>query len=47
VDKRKYNFDVIALTIDLGSERNLPEIRQRALDVVPSMPRLSMAATSS
>ena len=31
--KEKYNFDVIALTIDLGSERNLPEIRQRALDV--------------
>jgi argininosuccinate synthase len=31
--KEKYNLDVIALTIDLGSERNLPEIRQRALDV--------------
>jgi len=30
----KYNgLEVIALTIDLGSERNLPEIRQRALDV--------------
>jgi argininosuccinate synthase len=31
--KETYNMDVIALTIDLGSERNLPEIRQRALDV--------------
>ena len=31
--KEKYSLDVIALTIDLGSERNLPEIRQRALDV--------------
>lgn len=31
--KEKYELDVIALTIDLGSERNLPEIRQRALDV--------------
>jgi argininosuccinate synthase len=31
--KEKYNYDVIALTIDLGSERNLPEIKQRALDV--------------
>ncbi len=31
--KEKYNLDVIALTIDLGSERNLPEIKQRALDV--------------
>ena len=31
--KEKYNLDVIALTIDLGSERNLHEIRQRALDV--------------
>jgi argininosuccinate synthase len=31
--QEKYNLDVIALTIDLGSERNLPEIRQRALDV--------------
>jgi argininosuccinate synthase len=31
--KEKYNLDVIALTIDLGSERNLDEIRQRALDV--------------
>ena len=29
----KYGLEVIALTIDLGSERNLPEIRQRALDV--------------
>lgn len=29
----KYGLDVIALTIDMGSERNLPEIRQRALDV--------------
>lgn len=30
----KYDgMEVIALTIDLGSERNLPEIRQRALDV--------------
>jgi len=26
-------MEVIAPTIDLGSERNLPEIRQRALDV--------------
>jgi argininosuccinate synthase len=26
-------MDVIALTIDMGSERNLPEIKQRALDV--------------
>ncbi len=31
--KDTYNMDVIALTIDLGSERSLPEIRQRALDV--------------
>ncbi|HEX8835245.1 MAG TPA: argininosuccinate synthase, partial [Abditibacteriaceae bacterium] len=31
--KEKYEMDVVALTIDLGSERNLPEIRQRALDV--------------
>ncbi len=31
--KEKYNLDVIALTIDLGSERDLPSIRQRALDV--------------
>ncbi|RYG70666.1 argininosuccinate synthase [bacterium] len=31
--KENYGYDVIALTIDLGSERNLPEIRQRALDV--------------
>ena len=31
--KEKYNLDVIALTIDLGSERNLPEIKQRALNV--------------
>ena len=31
--KEKYALDVIALTIDLGSERNLPEIKQRALDV--------------
>lgn len=31
--QEKYHLDVIALTIDLGSERNLPEIRQRALDV--------------
>src|SRR5687767_10348 len=31
--KEKYNYDVIALTIDLGSERELPEIKQRALDV--------------
>lgn len=30
----KYNgMEVVALTIDLGSERNLPEIRQRALNV--------------
>ncbi len=30
----KYDgMEVVALTIDLGSERNLPEIRQRALDV--------------
>lgn len=29
----KYGLQVIALTIDMGSERNLPEIRQRALDV--------------
>ncbi len=31
--KENYGYDVVALTIDLGSERNLPEIRQRALDV--------------
>ncbi len=31
--KEKYNFDVIALTIDLGSEKDLSSIRQRALDV--------------
>ncbi len=31
--KEKYGLDVVALTIDLGSERNLPEIKQRALNV--------------
>jgi argininosuccinate synthase len=31
--KEKYNMDVIALTIDLGSEKDLTSIRQRALDV--------------
>jgi argininosuccinate synthase len=31
--KDTYQMDVIALTIDLGSEKSLPEIRQRALDV--------------
>ena len=31
--KENYGYDVIALTIDLGSERDLPSIRQRALDV--------------
>lgn len=31
--EEKYQLEVIALTIDLGSERNLPEIRQRALGI--------------
>ena len=31
--KEKYQMDVIALTIDLGSEKDLASIRQRALDV--------------
>jgi argininosuccinate synthase len=31
--QENYGYDVVALTIDLGSERNLPEIQQRALDV--------------
>ena len=31
--KDKYQMDVIALTIDLGSEKDLASIRQRALDV--------------
>jgi len=31
--KENYGHDVVALTIDLGSERDLPSIRQRALDV--------------
>lgn len=31
--KDTYQMDVVALTIDLGSEKSLPEIRQRALDV--------------
>ena len=31
--KENYGYDVVALTIDLGSERDLPSIRQRALDV--------------
>ncbi len=31
--KEKYDLDVIALTIDLGSEKDLVSIRQRALDV--------------
>ena len=31
--KENYGYDVVALTIDLGSERDLPAIRQRALDV--------------
>ena len=31
--RETYQMDVIALTIDLGSEKSLPEIRQRALDV--------------
>ncbi len=31
--KETYQMDVVALTIDLGSEKSLPEIRQRALDV--------------
>ncbi|MFP3975680.1 MAG: argininosuccinate synthase, partial [Dehalococcoidia bacterium] len=29
----KYGFDVIAVAIDVGSEKNYPSIRQRALDV--------------
>ncbi len=29
----KYGFDVVAVAIDVGSERNYPSIRQRALDV--------------
>jgi argininosuccinate synthase len=31
--QENYGYDVVALTIDLGSERNLPEIRERALRV--------------
>ena len=31
--QENYGYDVVALTIDLGSERDLPSIRQRALDV--------------
>lgn len=31
--QENYGLDVVALTIDLGSERDLPSIRQRALDV--------------
>jgi len=31
--KENYGYDVVALTIDLGSERNLTEIRERALNV--------------
>lgn len=31
--KENYGYDVVALTIDLGSERNLTEIRERALQV--------------
>lgn len=31
--QENYGYDVVALTIDLGSERNLPEIRERALKV--------------
>jgi argininosuccinate synthase len=31
--KDTYNMDVVALTIDLGSERDLPAIRERALQV--------------
>ena len=31
--QENYHYDVVALTIDLGSEPDLPAIRQRALDV--------------
>lgn len=31
--KEKYGLDVVALTIDLGSERNLDEIRERAIGI--------------
>jgi argininosuccinate synthase len=31
--KENYGYDVVALTIDLGSERDLPAIRERALQV--------------
>ena len=31
--QENYDYDVVALTIDLGSEPDLPAIRQRALDV--------------
>ena len=31
--QENYGYDVVALTIDLGSEPDLPAIRQRALDV--------------
>ena len=31
--QENYGYDVVALTIDLGSEPDLPSIRQRALDV--------------
>ncbi len=31
--QENYNYDVVCLTIDLGSEPDLPAIRQRALDI--------------
>ncbi|MGI5835927.1 MAG: argininosuccinate synthase [Chloroflexota bacterium] len=31
--QEKYNMDVIAVTIDVGSERDLPEIKEKALKV--------------
>ena len=31
--KEKYNLDVVAVTIDVGSERDFSAVRQKALDV--------------
>ena len=31
--KEQYNLDVIAVTIDVGNERDFSAIRQKALDV--------------
>ena len=31
--KEKYNLDVVAVTIDVGNERDFSAVRQKALDV--------------